>query len=75
MEKLSAKDANTFEKICSLHRDNYSSGDFSIMVDEKFIYLSEQKMGHSRVQNFKISKKRFNVLMAFYLKEQRTYKR
>ena len=62
---MSARRANTLDKICSVRRDNISSGKYSILTDEKKVYL------WSGEERLSLPKKDFNRLIDWYNREQK----
>lgn len=67
--------AKTEKEICSLRTDNYATKDFTIMICEDNIYLSEQRSGEQRKQKIIIKRTDFNKLIRWYQKPQVTIKR
>lgn len=62
---LSPKNANTFEKVCSLKRDNLSAGNSWILVEENSVSIGV-RFGNS----IRIPKKAFEKLVRFYTDPQ-----
>lgn len=67
VKMIAPMEAN-FDQICRMPRDHKYVGDFSIMTDGYTFWLSQQKTGEAPAQNFEIPKKKFNRLLAWYLK-------
>lgn len=60
------RQATTFDQICKLERDNTEAGDYSILVDEARVYLSEQALGEAPTQSIEIPREVFNALVDWY---------
>ena len=54
----------TFDELCKLPYDNFSSGTFTIMTDSNLVWLT------MRGQTFELPRHVFNELITGYLKEQ-----
>ena len=61
--------AKTLEDVCSLKRDNFSRGDFTILSDGQSVFLSEQKLGEWASQDFTIPRTVFNYLLKHYMRQ------
>ncbi len=62
---MSARRANTLDKICSVRRDNFSSGKCNIHTDQQKVHIYDGK------DTFMIPKKDFNRLIDWYNREQK----
>ena len=60
------QEARTFEQICSLKRDNVTSGDYWMTFDEGSVYLNQQPMGEPPVDEIVISRTVFNRFVRFW---------
>ena len=67
-KRLSLREARTFNQICSMPRDNYSCGDFSVSTDGAEVWLYEQKLGEKQKQEFSIPKGKFDRLVDSYIR-------
>ena len=59
----------TFDELCRMRRDHTDSGDFSLMVEPRVVWLSEQKMGEHQKQHIQIPRHVFNRLLVWYQRE------
>lgn len=72
-KSLSLQNASTEAKLLALQRDNFyvgNKGEWGLMSDTEMVYLSQQKIGQTRTQEFSIPKRFFDQLVAFYVGEQ-----
>lgn len=65
-KKLTPQTANTFNKICSLERDNVHYKDYWILVSEKKVTIAKQKSGEKAEFIESIPKSVFNRFIKFY---------
>lgn len=67
MKKLSPRNANTEKKLSSLRMDHKDfSKDFSILVGEDEVFLSQQARGEGPKQSFAMPKSVFNRIIDWY---------
>lgn len=64
--KLSLRDVKTTKEICSLGRDHYDFGDWSIMTDGFRVWISKQKIGESRTDHIEVPKQIFDKMIDRY---------
>jgi hypothetical protein len=57
-------------QLCRITRDNKDAGDFYIITDSYWVWLSEHKRGEQRKQRIEIPRKEFNKLIRWYLRPQ-----
>jgi len=62
----SLRQAKSTNDVCSLRRDNYECGDWSIMTDGYRVWISKQKMGESRTDHIEVPKAIFDKLFDCY---------
>lgn len=60
------REARTYNQICERPRDWKGYGDWSLMISEGVVVLSEQAMGESRAQHIEIPRRAFNALIDWY---------
>ncbi|HVX91214.1 MAG TPA: hypothetical protein VHC20_06360 [Candidatus Paceibacterota bacterium] len=56
--------------ICSVRRDHFQHGDWSIMTDGYTVWISKQKWGHERTDHIAVPKSVFDKLFDSYAKPQ-----
>lgn len=71
MKEISLRQARDLPTICTLSRDNYSVGDWTIMTDGYTVWISKQKLGHPCTAEITVPKKVFDRLLMFYERPQR----
>jgi hypothetical protein len=65
---LSLRTAN-FNELCTLAKDHYDIGDWTIATDgEGTVWISQQAMGCERTDHIEIPRKIFNCLVDAYQK-------
>lgn len=72
MPAMSLRDVRNLTQICSLSRDHYDVGDWSIMTDGQAVWISKQKIGEDRTDHIKIPKAIFDKLFDRYGKKSPT---
>jgi hypothetical protein len=72
---LSPKEARTFSRICSLQRDNITFGDYWMLVQERTVVISKQKVGESRAESAELPRHIFEKFIAWYEKPQKVTRR
>lgn len=65
-EILTPKTANSFKKICKLESDGFSTRNSWIALEERHVYIYNQKNGHSATGKVILTKKEFERLIKFY---------
>ena len=64
---MTPKQAKTFNQVCSLPRDNFSTRDFWLLLDGgSHVVLCEQRNGQPPKGNLRISKGQFDRLIHWY---------
>jgi hypothetical protein len=63
---MTPREAETFDQICDLERDNTEIDDYAILVDEAYVYLNEQRVGESPTASIQIPREIFNALIDWY---------
>ncbi len=71
MKTLSARNATTEKKLCSIGRDNIDTKNFWISVSRRTVTLTEQTNGEKAKSQITIPKKDFNKFVDFYNREQK----
>lgn len=71
VKSLSPRNANSFDKVCLLNRDNKTVGDCWILTDGSQVSIVQQNLGEAPRQEISIPRAQFNRLIAWYLKEQK----
>ena len=66
----SLRSAKTFDELCALHRDNYSTKHFWISADGHTVSLYEQTSGEAPKAEINIPRRQFNALIDFYQRDQ-----
>ena len=66
MKKLSLREVKTEKQVCSLRRDNYNHGNWSISTDGHVVWITKQVMGHDRTDHIQITKGVFDKLVDDY---------
>lgn len=70
MRKLSPRNANTFDKVCSLQTDHKDLLDYWIIADDTEITIAKQRTGEPCEVSLTIPRADFNKLINWYLREQ-----
>ena len=60
------REAKTFEQICKLKRDNVSTTEYWIEVDELVVTLCKQRLTNPPEERIDIPRKDFNTLVDWY---------
>lgn len=63
---MTPREADTFDQICDIDRDNTEMGDYSILVDENSVYLNEQAAGEAPTQSIAVPREVFNAFVDWY---------
>jgi hypothetical protein len=63
---LTPMQADTFDKVCRLPRDNFSVGDFWIMSDSREITVCHQRIGEYAKATVSIPKQQFDKFIRWY---------
>ncbi len=61
----------TFKELVRIHSDNHDAGDFWILTDTNEVTIAAQKPGHPATAMVSIPRRKFNQLIAWYIKPQR----
>lgn len=62
----SPRTANTFNKVCSLQRDNLDFPCYWFSVSDETVTIAEQTSGHPATAVITLSKRDFNRIIKFY---------
>lgn len=65
----------TESQLCRIKRDNFDVGNFTIMTDAHKVWLSEQPMGGTVVQQIGMTRSTFNKLVRWYLRPQKAIRK
>ena len=65
-KKLSLRQVRNEKQVCSLRRDHYNVGDWSIMTDGYRVWISRQALGKERTDHIEIPKSVFDKLCDDY---------
>lgn len=60
------RDARTLAAITELSHDNVCQGNYSIMIDPRVVWISEQATGENRRQHIEIPRKAFDAFVEWY---------
>lgn len=66
MTKLTPKTANTTNKLCQLERDNVSTRNSWVLVEERYVHITNQKSGNPSIGSVRMTKKEFERFIKFY---------
>jgi hypothetical protein len=72
VKKMSPKECKTFEEVCRLNSDNFSTDNNWIMINEGTVTLTAQKLGFQPIASITIERRKFNNLIRWYLRKQKT---
>lgn len=64
-------DAKTDDQVCALRRDNYSTDQSWILAGGDTVTLSEQGPGEVATQSITLSRREFNKLIGWYMRDQK----
>lgn len=70
MRKNASAAEVTQTEICCIHRTLFESGDWTLLTDGLYVYLTEQRMGEYPIQKFEIPRAIFNRLIRRYERKQ-----
>lgn len=62
--------SNTFNKVCKLQTDNFSTRDYWILTDGSNVNVCKQRNGQPAIVSMTIPIYHFNKLIEWYIKEQ-----
>lgn len=68
---LSPMQARTDEQVCSLNRDNTTTGDFWILSDGITVTITHQVLGESPKASVSVPCAEFNKLVRWYMRGQK----
>lgn len=60
------REAVTFNQLCAMPRDNVSTRDYWMMVEENRVHIYKQRAGHRATEHITLSKSAFNRLVDWY---------
>jgi hypothetical protein len=60
----------SFDELCSIERDHFRVGDFSILTDGYCVWISERKPEGEQKQHIKLPPKVFRELAGWYFEPQ-----
>jgi hypothetical protein len=63
---MKPREAETFDQICAIDRDNTEVGDYWILIDEANVYLREQAKGESPTASIELPREVFNAFVDWY---------
>lgn len=63
---MTPREAETFDQICKLDRDNTEAGDYAILIDEAHVYLNEQAVGEPPRKSIAIPRAVFSAFVDWY---------
>ena len=65
--KMSLRDVRNTKEICSLRRDHYKVGNWTIITDGYRVWISQQAMGKARTDHIDMPKAVFDRLCGAYV--------
>jgi len=71
----SLRNARTFEELCELRRDHFSTKHYWISADETTVSIYAQTSGEEPRESVTVPRRQFNALIDFYQREQLPRKR
>lgn len=67
---FSPKTVKSIDDLCRMKSDNYTAGDFWILVDPPNVTIAAQKTGEKATGMITMSRRQFDKLIAWYQQDQ-----